>query len=98
MTTTIWIIGAIITAIIGMIVLGYLLTDENGRVKDEEDVAPSILCLMFCAVSWPIAVSLGALCGLVWCLFNVGKIMKKINAKKKKRKTLLDDVNKLMEK
>lgn len=98
MTTTIWIIGAIITAIIGMIVLGYLLTDENGKVKDEEDVAPSILCLMICAVSWPIAVSLGVLCGLVWCLFNVGKIMKKISTKKKKRKTLLDDVNKLMEK
>ena len=98
MTTTIWIIGAIITAIIGMIVLGYLLTDENGRVKDEEDVAPSIFCLMFCAVGWPFAISLGALCGLVWCLFNVGKIIRKISTKKKKRKTLLDDVNKLMEK
>lgn len=98
MTTTIWIIGAIITAIIGMIVLGYLLTDENGRVKDEEDVAPSILCLMIFAVSWPIIIPLGAFCGLVWCLFNVGKIMKKISTKKKKRKTLLDDVNKLMEK
>lgn len=96
---TVWIGGAIITCVIGIIILGYVITNNKGKLNDDfELIAPSVFGIVMCSAFWPIVLAVGAICCVVWVLLNIGKIMKKTKIKRNNRKVLLNDVNKLMEK
>lgn len=96
---TVWIGGAIITCVIGTIIMGYVLTNNKGKFDDDFEFIPLILLgIAVCSAFWPIVLAVGAICCVLWVLLNIGKIMKKTKIKRNNRKVLLNDVNKLMEK
>ena len=98
-SSTVWIGGAIITCVIGIIILGYVLTNNKGKLDDDSElIAPISLGIVMCSAFWPIALAIGAICCVVWVLLNIGNIIKKAKIKRNNRKVLLNDVNKLMEK
>lgn len=96
---TVWIGGAIITCVIGTIILGYVMTNNKGKFDDDFELIPLIsLGIAVCSAFWPIVLAVGAICCVLWVLLNIGKIIKKAKNKRNNRKVLLNDVNKLMEK
>lgn len=96
---TVWIGGAIITCVIGTIILGYVMTNNKGKLDDDfELIVPIMLGIAMCSAFWPFVLAIGAICCVVWVLLNIGNIIKKTKIKRNNRKVLLNDVNKLMEK
>jgi len=96
---TVWIGVAIITFVIGAIIMGYVLTNNKGKLDDDfELIVPSMLGIAMCSAFWPFVLAIGAICCVVWVLLSIGKIMKKTKIKRNNRKVLLNNVNKLMEK
>ena len=96
---TVWIGGAIITCVIGTIIMGYVLTNNKGKLDDDfELIVPIMLGIAMCSAFWPFVLAIGAICCVVWVLLNIGKIIKKAKNKATEKKKFLNDVNKLMEK
>ena len=98
-SNTVWIGGAIITFVIGTIIMGYVLTNNKGKLDEDFEVIGLIMLgIAMCSAFWPIVLAVGAICCVVWVLLNIGNIIKKTKIKRNNRKVLLNDVNKLMEK
>lgn len=98
-SNTVWIGGAIIAFVIGTIILGYVMTNNKGKLDDDfELIAPIMFGIVISSAFWPIVLAVGAICCVVWVLLNIGKIIKKAKNKATEKKKFLNDVNKLMEK
>lgn len=98
-SNTVWIGGAIIAFVIGTIIMGYVLTNNKGKLDEDFGVIGLITFgIAICSAFWPIALTIGAIYCVVWVFLNIGNIIKKAKIKRNNRKVILNDVNKLMEK